>query len=86
MNEEMRDLLKAALYALDDVHACEEPEVPDEILARVAATVDRLRRALGVENVMQTTHSEGCWSLGPTHYMCAYNYIKRLERYKDDGK
>ena len=28
-------------------------------------------------NVM--THGEGCWSWGPTHYMCAYREIKELQ-------
>lgn len=35
----------------------------------------------------QITHSQGCWSWGPAHYMCAYSEIKRLRKLlEDDGK
>jgi hypothetical protein len=84
--QDTKELLKAALYALDDVHACDEQQIPDETLARVAVSIGRLRRALGVENAPRLTHAEGCWSWGAQHYMCAYRHIKNMERYKDDGK
>jgi len=26
------------------------------------------------------SHAHGCWSWGPSHYMCAYSHIKKLEK------
>jgi hypothetical protein len=72
-------LLKAALYALDDVHACDEPELPDATLARVASSIDKLRRVLGVENATRVVHAEGCWSWGPAHYACACAEVAKLK-------
>ena len=45
------------------------------------APIDRDKLAREISDYLNqiNTHSPGCWSWGPQHYMCAYQRIKELE-------
>ena len=46
----------------------------------VKPAADELAKEIADHLNAHGTHSPGCWSHGPDHYMCAYNHIKRLEK------
>lgn len=55
------------------------------VTGNVAVDKDQLARDINNYLNAMTTHSHGCWSWGPAHYLCAYNRIKHLERMKESN-
>lgn len=71
----MSELQKAAQLALDTLkdaqqhnYALKHSEA-DYVIALLDAALNK-----------QYVHAEGCWSWGPSHYLCCYNEVARLRR------
>jgi hypothetical protein len=70
----MSELEKAARVALEQL---------EDLMGRVPfahyiKVTSELRSALD----KQSTHGEGCWSWGPTHYECACKEIAKMKGWK----
>lgn len=64
----------------DDIRLMAGEITPDE-MRLIRAVLNGIKAKLHNANLHSgMTHADGCWSWGPTHYMCAYNRIIEMSR------